>query len=138
MPHDRNQRDFARNLRKNSTVAERSLWSILRCEQFKGYKFRRQAAIGDYVVDFVCFSNDLVIELDGGQHNEELAKRYDLLRTAWLESQGFRVLRYWNHEVFENLDGIVEVIWRALSEAEQRQGVKAPSPALPTRGREQE
>jgi very-short-patch-repair endonuclease len=137
MPHDRNQRDFARNLRTNSTDAERRLWSILRCEQLKGYKFRRQAAIGDYVVDFVCFSHDLVIELDGGQHSAESARRYDLLRTAWLESQGFRVLRYWNHQVFENLDGIADVVWRALSEAEQRKGVTPPSPALPTGGREQ-
>jgi very-short-patch-repair endonuclease len=112
------------------TDAERRLSSTLRCEQLKGFKFRRQAAIGPYIADFVCFSERLIIELDGGQHNEEGKRQYDSDRSEWLRLEGFRVLRFWNNEVFENLDGIIDVIWAALNEG------TAPSPALPTRGRE--
>ena len=130
------QREFARDLRHNMTDAERRLWSALRCEQLQGYKFRRQAAIGPYIADFVCFSAKVVIELDGGQHNEDEKKLYDANRSAWLEAQGFRVLRFWNHHVFENLEGIAEVIWRALQEHAQLVEPPPPSPALPTRGRE--
>ncbi len=104
--------DFARELRKSMTDAERHLWHRLRRSQIDGCRFRRQAVIGRYVVDFVCFEKRLVIELDGGQHLEQ--QEYDSDRTAWLESQGFRVLRYWNHEVFKELDAILEVISRSL------------------------
>jgi len=133
MYHNADQREFARHLRTNMTDAERRLWSVLRCEQLKGFKFRRQAAIGPFIADFVCFRAKLVIELDGGQHNEELNRAYDDQRSAWLQAEGFRVLRFWNHHVFENLEGIGEVIWTALQE---QLGVLSPSPALPTRGRE--
>ena len=129
------QREFARQLRKNMTDAERRLWGVLRCEQLKGFKFRRQTAIGDFVVDFVCFSRKLIVELDGGQHNEELAKTYDANRSEWLNSQGFRVVRFWNHEVFENLYGITDVIWKSLEESDQPL-VPPPSPTLPAEGRE--
>jgi very-short-patch-repair endonuclease len=132
---DKNQRDFARHLRNNMTDAERRLWRLLRCQQLKGFKFRRQAAIENYVVDFVCFSQKVIMELDGGQHNQARAKDYDNVRTQLLASRGFRVLRFWNHEIFENEDGVAEVIWRALSEATLSQA-SPPSPALPAEGRE--
>ena len=87
----------ARELRRNLTDAERALWQVLRNRQVSGYRFRRQAPIGPYVVDFVCFEIRLVIEVDGGQHIERAD--YDEGRTAWLEGAGFRVIRFWNNEV---------------------------------------
>jgi very-short-patch-repair endonuclease len=132
---DENQRDFARLLRTNATDAERQLWRILRCRQLKGFKFHRQAAIGKFVVDFVCFDRKLIIELDGGQHNEAIIKNYDMARTGWLESQEFRVIRFWNYDIFESEDSVAELIWKALVEAESTLA-QPPSPALPTEGRE--
>ena len=87
----------ARNLRKDSTEAERLLWSKLRSRQVDGHKFRRQHPIGTYVVDFACVEADLLIEIDGGQHTDTV----DAERTAWLESEGFKVLRLWNHDVLD-------------------------------------
>ncbi|MCI0333284.1 MAG: endonuclease domain-containing protein [Planctomycetes bacterium] len=119
------------------TDAERRLWRVLRRQQLKGFKFRRQAAIENYIVDFVCFSNKLVIELDGGQHNEASAIEYDRVRTQWLASRGFRVLRFWNHDVLKRLDGIVDVIWKALTKVASAP-ISPPSPTLPAEGRESE
>ena len=96
------------------TEAERLLWTRLRRRQIHGVKFRRQAPIGEYIVDFAAFEPKLVIELDGGQHMEQ--KEYDQRRTAWLVSQGFHVLRFWNHEVFEDLECVLEVIAQALED----------------------
>ena len=93
MPH----LDKAKLLRKKMTDAELHLWYHLRGHRFLGLKFKRQKPIGPYIVDFVCLEKDLVIELDGGQHSEAIA--YDDIRSAWLASQGLRVLRFWNHEV---------------------------------------
>jgi very-short-patch-repair endonuclease len=84
MYRDRNQRDFARSLRSTATTAERHLWQFLRAEQLHGHKFRRQAAIGPYVVDFVCFPRKLIIELDGPQHLESAAIQHDAIRDMWL------------------------------------------------------
>ncbi|TWT99980.1 hypothetical protein Pla108_09240 [Botrimarina colliarenosi] len=114
MYRDAEQREFARKLRREMTDAERKLWRSLRCEQLRGWKFRRQAAIGAYIVDFVCFDAKLVVELDGGQHNTAEGKHHDLRRTAWLESQGFRVVRFWNHDALEDADALVEAIAFAL------------------------
>ena len=102
----------ARRLRHNSTRAEHALWQELRAARFGGYKFRRQVLIGRYVVDFVCFGAGLVIEVDGGQHAERL--RYDAQRTAWLEGQGFRVLRFWNTEVLGSVEAVKAVIAEAF------------------------
>jgi very-short-patch-repair endonuclease len=102
----------ARELRKNMTDAERTLWRHLRLRQFAGYKFRRQQPIGKYIVDFVCFERKLIIELNGSQHAEEVA--YDLERSAWLEEQGFRILRFWDNQVFNETDGVKEIIIGAL------------------------
>jgi very-short-patch-repair endonuclease len=101
----------ARQLRKKMTDAERRLWSALRDRALSGYKFRRQHPIGLYIVDFACVEHMLAIEADGGQHADN---RYDERRTAWLESQGWRVVRFWNNEVLTNIEGVVEMILRRL------------------------
>ena len=101
----------ARQLRNNQTKAERTLWRHLHKKQL-GVKFRRQQPLGPYIVDFICFEKRLVIEIDGGQHQDRIA--YDSLRTAWLEQQGFGVLRFWNNEVFNEIEGVVEKIKIAL------------------------
>ncbi len=111
----------AKNLRKNSTDAERVLWKVLRAKQVEGLKFRRQEPIGKYIVDFVCFEKDLIVEVDGGQHSEAV----DAGRDAWLRSQGFTVLRFWNHDVLQNIEGVLEVILRACS-----QGTPSPTPPI--------
>ena len=107
-------RDRARSMRNNPTDAEYRLWYHLRFRQLDNVKFRRQSPIGVYIVDFVSFERKIVIELDGGQHTEQ--KSYDDQRTQWLRSQGFRVFRFWNHEVLEDTDSVLEVIWRALKD----------------------
>ena len=96
---------LARNLRTNQTDAERLLWRHLRNRQLSGHKFRRQQIIGPYVVDFVCLENKLIVELDGGQHMENAAS--DSQRSAFLHSQGFRVVRFWNNELLANTEGVL-------------------------------
>jgi very-short-patch-repair endonuclease len=104
--------ELARELRKKMTDIERLLWSKLRGKQFSGFKFRKQAPIGRFIVDFVCFDRKVVVELDGGQH--AVSVEDDKRRSEWLRSQGFRVLRFWNHEVVEDADMVMEAIWLAL------------------------
>jgi very-short-patch-repair endonuclease len=99
---------YAKKLRKNPTRAETILWSKLRAKQLEGIKFRRQQPIGSVIVDFVSFEKRLVIELDGGQH--KLNKDKDRERDRMLTNSGFTVLRFWNNEIFENLNGVLEVI----------------------------
>ena len=108
-----NLTETAKSLRTSSTDAERLLWSRLRTKQVCGCKFRRQEQIGRFIVDFVCYDRQLVIEADGGQHAQE--KEKDEERTAWLNSQGFTVLRFWNHEVLTNPDGVIETIMGYLA-----------------------
>ena len=129
--HSTNQRDFARNLRKNMSDAEVKLWSLVRAKQLRGFKFRRQAAIGKFIVDFVCFPSRLVVELDGSQHGEPENVKKDLARTTWLESQGYRVLRFWNHDVLENPDGVIDTIWNQL---ESSNLPESPLPSPPHQG----
>ena len=105
----------ARKLRREATDAEKLLWRKLRARQVCGAKFRRQVPIGPYIVDFVCFEHRLIVEIDGGQHNEPRGRAYDIQRTRWLESQGFRVLRFWNNEVLGNLEGVLTRIVQALN-----------------------
>ena len=100
---------IARKLRRESTEAEKALWRALRDRNLQGFKFRRQQPVGRFIVDFVCFERQLVIEVDGGQHATQTDK--DKARDVWLQGQGFRVLRFWNNEVLENLEGVVEVIF---------------------------
>ena len=97
------------------TEAERRLWSRLRNRQLNGHRFRRQVPIGPYIVDFACLAARFVVEVDGGQHFEDVA--YDERRTAWLEERGYRVYRFWNGDVLARTDDVLEVIARALAGA---------------------
>ena len=102
----------ARDLRRSMTDAERLLWRYLRQRKVAGRKFRRQHPVVNYVVDFACLEAGLIVEVDGGQHADR--QDHDTARTAWLERQGFRVLRFWNSEVLANVEGFREVIWREV------------------------
>ena len=104
----------ARELRKQSTDAENALWYFLRNRQLTGYKFRRQAPVGKYIVDFLCFERKLVVELDGGQHQERTT--YDSERTKMLEARGYRVVRFWSSQIFEEIESVQEAILIALNE----------------------
>src|SRR5438445_8343002 len=95
------------------TEAERRIWRHLRAHRFQGASFRRQLPIGPYVVDFVCLDARLIVEIDGGQHAVEEAER-DKKRDAWLRTQGFEILRFWNNDVIGNLRGVLELIAEAL------------------------
>ncbi len=121
----------ARDLRKNMTDAEQLLWQCLRGKQLDGFKFRRQHPLERFVLDFYCVSAKLAIELDGGQHNTDDVKAKDAERTAYLERHGIRVIRFWNHEVFENLEGVLTRIWDALHGPS---GSSGPPPNLPPLG----
>jgi|SRR6266567_1052859 len=96
-----------KTLRKKQTPQEVILWSRLRANKLHGLKFRRQHSLGKYIVDFVCLDEKLIIELDGWQHKEEKQERYDIVRTEFLESCGFCVLRFWNNDVNANLNGVI-------------------------------
>lgn len=126
MYRDQEQRNFARQLRNQPTEAEKRLWWFLRAEKL-GVKFRRQAAIGAFIVDFVCFSHKLIVELDGPQHLDPAAQEHDARRMAWLESRGFRVVRFRNQELDEEAWGVVERI---------RGMLKTPPQPSPGTGRE--
>ncbi|MCP4995282.1 MAG: endonuclease domain-containing protein [Gammaproteobacteria bacterium] len=102
----------SRNLRKNMTDAERMLWAKIRGRQLQGFHFRRQHPIGDYIVDFICLELKLIIELDGSQHMEQ--QQYDMKRSQWLLKNGFKVIRFWNNEVFDDLDGVMHAIYGHL------------------------
>ena len=114
----------ARELRKNSTDAERILWSELRDHKLNGISFRRQVPIKNYIADFACHSAKLVVELDGGQHFSDQAKLADAARSAVIEARGFKVLRFSNHDVMTNRTGVLETIATAVAE-------RAPTLTLP-------
>ncbi len=113
----------ARDLRKNLTEAEKLLWGCLRAHRLAGFGFRRQQPVGKYIVDFVCFEQKLIVEADGGQHAN---KSSDKERDAWLRSQGFHVLRFWNNDILGNIEGVLLEILGALE--------KPPLPTLPHTG----
>src|SRR5688500_4194318 len=117
----------ARRLRRSMTDAEMRLWYYLRAHRFLGRSIRRQVPIGEFIVDFLCDEARIVIEVDGGQHGEREAE--DLVRTRWLESQGYRVIRFWNHEVLGNTRGVLESLAATMAN---------PLPDPPPRGREEE
>ena len=98
--------NLARTLRKNSTKQERILWKILRNRQFKNLKFKRQIPIDKYIADFVCEEKKLIIEIDGGQHNKEENISKDNIRTKILTDEGYKVVRFWNNEIENNLEGV--------------------------------
>lgn len=94
---------IARSLRKNSTKEEQKLWSIVRNRQLNNFKFKRQVPIGNYVVDFLCEAKKLIIEIDGGQHNQIKDIQRDEIRTEFLNQKGYVVIRFWNNEINENI-----------------------------------
>jgi very-short-patch-repair endonuclease len=106
--------ELARNLRKEPTPAERKLWAYLRGNKLNGVNFRRQHAIGNYVPDFCSPKAKLIIELDGSHHLEQ--EEYDVERTAFLESKGYRILRFWNSDVMNDIDGVIRAIVFAIEE----------------------
>jgi very-short-patch-repair endonuclease len=116
----------ARRLRREATPAERKLWGQLRLLELPGGHFRRQVPIGPYFADFAHHGLKLVVELDGGQHGLGPGLRHDAARTSYLERSGYRVLRFWNNEVAENLDGVVETIFAAIARVTS---LDLPSPA---------
>jgi very-short-patch-repair endonuclease len=122
----------AKALRKHQSDAEQKLWFHLRGKRFNDVKFKRQKPIGLYIVDFVAVSEKIVIELDGGQHQEQMA--YDQERTRYLESCGYRVLRFWNNECLTQIEAVLEHIRNAL--AQTVSSVQAPSPPPLSRERE--
>ena len=103
---------FAKDLRTHMTDAERLLWQHLRAHRLYGQKFRRQQPIGPYIVDFVHLGARLVIEADGGQHNGDAA---DQERDGWLKAEGYRVMRFWNNDILQNTDAVLEEIFKAVS-----------------------
>jgi very-short-patch-repair endonuclease len=130
MPHSAiatRTRKHARALRKAPTDAERKLWHVLRSLKPLGLHFRRQAPIGVYIADFVWYAGKLVVELDGGQH-AEVRRDYDERRTQWLKSEGYRVIRFWNHDVLRTPQVVGEEILRIANEH------CAPPPTPPHKG----
>ena len=98
--------ELARKLRKNLTEEERKLWNLLRNRKFLNLKFKRQYPIYNYVVDFCCEEKKIVIEIDGGQHNEPENIEYDKKRTEIINAEGYKVVRFWNNEINENIEGV--------------------------------
>ena len=129
------QRTRARQLRNEPTEAERRLWTVLAGRKLAGIRFNRQVPVGPYICDFVARSARLIIEVDGGQHAES---PQDAARTRFLETQGFRVLRFWNNDILGNLEGVAAEIERMAADvpspspSRKREG----NPALPSRLRE--
>ena len=105
----------ARSLRRDSTEAERAFWNQVRDRRLGGHRFGRQVPIGPYIADFVCSTARLVVEVDGGQHQERVTA--DEQRTQWLEREGYRVLRVWNNDVLRNMAGVLEAVLAELDTA---------------------
>ena len=128
----------ARRLRNNATSAERVLWRTINRNQIAGFRFRRQVPLCGYVVDFACFEARLIIELDGATHSTAAEISYDEIRQRRLEADGYSVLRFYNADVFENLDGVAETIRLRLHEIRPRlahdDDVAAPLPVPPPQG----
>ncbi|MCW5697299.1 MAG: endonuclease domain-containing protein [Bauldia sp.] len=128
------QRAAARSMRRRMTPAEFHLWRRLQANTAEGLRFRRQAPIGDYIVDFFCPQANLVVEVDGSQHNHRAGERSDGIRDGWLRAQGHVVLRFTNGDVQNNLDGVCAMIlatarerWLDLSSAFPPESGKPPS-----------
>jgi very-short-patch-repair endonuclease len=117
--------NISRGLRRNATIAEQRLWYRLRSRSLYGMKFVRQEPIGSYIVDFVCREKRLIIEVDGGQHAEN---ERDVVRDQWFRDHGYRVLRFWNNEVIQNIEGVLETIASTVQMGE----LSSPSPRLPS------
>ncbi|MCF8880545.1 DUF559 domain-containing protein [Hyphobacterium sp. SN044] len=107
-------REFARQMRSELTNAEAILWAQLQKRQLKGWHFRRQHPVGHFIADFACAKAKLVIEVDGATHGSDRELTRDEKRTAFLESRGWRILRVWNNDIYDNLDGVMDAIGAAL------------------------
>ncbi len=101
--------EFAKALRSHQTAAEERLWYFLRAHRFFGLKFRRQTPVGPYIADFICMEHKLIVEADGSQHGS----LYDVDRDVWLRDQGFTVLHFWNNEIHDQIEGVLETIRQA-------------------------
>ena len=119
-------KNHVRELRQNTTDSEKYLWFLIRAKRLNGYKFRRQHLVYPYIVDFICLQKKLIIELDGGQHAEQ--HKYDEKRTAFLESKGYKVLRFWNNEVIENTEAVVNDNFKLFKKGSLKPSSPQPSP----------
>jgi len=136
---------LAKTLRRQQTAAEAKLWSRLRDRRLHGWKFKRQVPFGPYILDYFCFDGNLVVEVDGSQHEEQQAE-YDRIRTQFLEREGLTVLRFWNNDVLEKLSAVEAVIYHAVGEKaaptteskrkDPSSALRAPSPEGEGRKRE--
>ena len=117
--------DKARTLRHQPTPAETQLWQCLRNRQLSGYKFRRQYPVGEYIADFACITAGLIIELDGNHHADQEQRAYDDVRTLFLQTAGFRILRFWNNQILDDLPTVLQTIEHSL---------RSPSPVSRERG----
>ena len=109
------KRATANKLRANSTAAEDILWRRLRRMNVEGSHFRRQVVIGPYIADFACLAKRLIIEVDGSQHGDEDGLKRDEVRTQWLQSEGYRVIRFWNNDVMSKTDAVMDAIYNATA-----------------------
>jgi very-short-patch-repair endonuclease len=116
----------ARALRKRMSESEHKLWRELRARQLDGVRFRRQHPIGPYIADFVCLEHRLVVEVDGAHHTDDAQIAHDERRDRWLAAEGYRVMRFSNTDVFENLGGVVDTIWGALQELPDARASRHP------------
>jgi very-short-patch-repair endonuclease len=117
------RRAAAKKLRANTTPHERILWRALKELPMEGTHFRRQAPIGPYIVDFFCPTRKLIIELDGGHHNEDATAERDDERQVWLEQEGYRVIRFWNSEIASELNAVMEKIYVELYGAREAEAL---------------
>jgi len=125
------RRERAKQLRSATTEPEQVLWRALKQVPVLGSHFRRQVPLGPYIADFACLKARLIIELDGGHHSQDAVAAKDEARTRWLEREGYRVIRFWNAELIENLDGVLDTIYAALYGSPQSEAFALPTPPRP-------
>jgi len=116
MYYNSNNLNKAKSMRSNPTYEEHIIWEMVRAKRFLGLKFKRQVLIGNYIADFLCVDKNVVIELDGGQHNEDSNIIYDNKRTEYFEGNGYQVIRLWNNDIRNNLEGVYEYLSELLSD----------------------
>ena len=121
-------RELPRALRKRLTDAERLLWRHLRNRELGGWKFRRQYPVGLFIVDFICVEKNVVIEVDGGRHSEN--EEQDIQRSAYLNRMGYQVFRFWNNQVLQETEAVLEAIFAILANDKQNSPSPQPSPPL--------
>jgi very-short-patch-repair endonuclease len=123
------KRKTARALRENTTAAEDVLWRHLRRLEVRGSHFRRQVSIGPFVADFACLKERLIIEVDGSQHGNDVNSRRDEVRTRWLNSEGYRVMRFWNNDVMSKTEAVLEAIYDVIATPPRLPAAGDPPPS---------